>query len=29
MTRNIEAYEQEINEIIRKQEWKLEEYKED
>lgn len=26
---NIEAYEQEINEIIRKQEWKLEEYKED
>ena len=27
MTRNIEAYEQEINEIIRKQEWKLEEYK--
>ncbi|MDQ1784004.1 hypothetical protein RA294_04105, partial [Staphylococcus aureus] len=29
MTRNIEAYEQEINEIIRKQELKLEEYKED
>ena len=29
MTRNIEAYEQEINEIFRKQEWKLEEYKED
>ncbi len=29
MTRNIEAYEQEINEIIRKRKWKLEEYKED
>ncbi|HDD0210209.1 TPA: hypothetical protein O9509_002486 [Staphylococcus aureus] len=29
MTRNIEAYEQEINEIVRKQEWKLEEYKVD